>query len=59
VISSENGIYFKNVTNVVGEEILLLNGPETSIDLEKFDSGIYFLNYISGQEIQTIRLVKN
>ena len=59
VISSENGIYFKNVTNVVGEEILLLNGPETSIDLERFDSGIYFLNYISGQEIQTIRLVKN
>jgi hypothetical protein len=58
-ISSENGIYFKNVTNVLGEEILLLNGSETSIDLEKFDSGIYFLNYFSGQEIQTIRLVKN
>jgi len=56
---NENGIYFKNVTNVVGEEILLLNGSETSIDLEKFDSGIYFLNYISGQEIQTIRLIKN
>ena len=41
------------------EEILKLTGSETSIDLEKFDSGIYFLNYISGQEIQTIRLVKN
>jgi hypothetical protein len=26
MISSENGIFFKNVTNVVGEEILLLNG---------------------------------
>ena len=59
MISSENGIYFKNVTNVLGKEILLLNGSETSIDLKKFDSGIYFLNYISGQEIQTIRLIKN
>jgi hypothetical protein len=56
---TENGISLKNITSVLGKEIIKLTGSETSIDLEKFDSGIYFLNYISGQEIQTIRLIKN
>lgn len=58
-LSSEKEVLLLNVTTILGAEVLSLDNSETKIDLEKFEAGIYYLNYSLGGDIQTISLVKN
>ena len=48
-----------NITNIMGETVIALNGDESNINIESLNAGIYFLNFQVNGENQTIRIIRD
>ena len=48
-----------NITNIMGETVIALNGNESNINIESLNAGIYFLNFQVNGENQTIRIIRD
>jgi hypothetical protein len=58
VVSNSSAI-LNNITNIMGETVIVLKGNESNINIESLRAGIYFLNFTVKGENQTIRIIKN
>jgi hypothetical protein len=58
VVSNSSAI-LNNITNIMGETVIVLKGNESNINIESLRAGIYFLNFTVKGENQTIRITKN
>ena len=58
VVSNASAI-LNNITNIMGETVIALNGNESNINIESLNAGIYFLNFQVNGENQTIRIIRD
>jgi hypothetical protein len=58
VVSNSSAI-LNNITNIMGETVIVLKGNESNINIESLRAGIYFLNFTVKGENQTIRIIRN
>ncbi len=58
-VVSNSSTILNNITNIMGETVMSLNGNESSINIASLNAGIYFLNFTVKGENQTIRIVRN